>query len=185
MTETVPARALGEGPLEQDSPRDQLGIKARLAVAGIAVAQPNWDGVICLPGDPSHWVHLSAGEVVSFQSFLTLRLAAALVTDRQTPAATPDMSAVQDSMARPERIASQLRSAELGRNRDAILGHLMGAELAAARAYWLGQQVIVLGEDDTAQAYATVLEAQGVPVTRGTRAVCENAARSALGSKRR
>lgn len=185
MSETVPATALGEGPLKQCSPRDQLGVKARLAVAGVGVAQPNWDGIICLPGDPSHWVHLSAGEVVSFQSFLTLRLVAALVTGRDAAGMKPDMSALQDSMARPERIAAQLRHAELGGNSDEILGYLLGIELAAARVYWLGQQVIVLGDDAAADAYVSVLQAQGVPVTQGDRAASENAARAALGIRRR
>lgn len=181
MTETVPAKALGEGPLEQRSPRDRLGVKARLAVAGFAVAQPGWDGVIALPGDPGHWVHLSAGEVVSFQSFLTLRLAAALGAE----GALPERAAIQDAMARPERLATLLRSAELGGNRDAILGHLLGAELAASRSYWLGRQVILLGAGALAEGYADALEAQGVPVIRGDRAACEEAARAALGARRR
>ena len=175
----VPAKALGEGPLGQLSPRDELGVKARLAVAGFAQAQPSWDGVICLPGDPSHWVHLSAGEVVSFQSFLTLRLAKAL-----DGGGTPDITALHDTMARPERLATHLRSAELGGNRDEILGHLLGAELAAARAYWLGQEVIVLGEGAKAQGYLAALEAQGVPVTMGDRAASETAARAALAVRR-
>ncbi|MEQ9257743.1 MAG: 2-dehydro-3-deoxygalactonokinase, partial [Roseovarius sp.] len=42
-------------------------------------------------------------------------------------------------------------------------GHLMGAELAAARAYWLGQQVAVIGPAQG--AHATALALQGVPST--------------------
>ena len=179
MTETVPAPALGEGPLDQQSPRDALGVKARLAVAGLAVAQPNWDGVVCLPGDPSHWVHLSAGEVVSFQSFLTQRLSRVL-----GEGSVPDQTAVEAAMSRPERLAGYLRSAELGGNRDEILGYLLGAELAAARPYWLGQAVIVLGEGALTGAYVSVLQAQGVTVTRGDRAACESAAREALAVRR-
>ena len=175
MHDTVPAKALGAGSLKQETPLGELGEDARLAVAGFALAQPNWDGVICLPGDPSHWVHLSAGEVVSFQSFLTLRIAQAL-----GGAGVPDPGAVQDTMARPERLATHLRSAALGRNNDEILGHLVGAELAAARAYWLGQKVIVLGDGARAEGYVTLLGSQGVPVTRGDLATCVDAARSAL-----
>ncbi|UYV37159.1 2-dehydro-3-deoxygalactonokinase [Rhodobacteraceae bacterium D3-12] len=175
MTEHTPAKALGHGPLQQLSPPGLLDGAARLAVAGVAVAQPNWDGVILLPGDPGHWVHLSAGEVISFQSFLTLRLATALGAGRAA-----DLTALHDTMARPERLAMQLNSAELGGNSDEILGHLIGAELAAARAYWLGQQVIILGEGGIADAYTQVLEAQGVPVTRGDRAASEAAGQAAL-----
>ena len=179
MAELVPAKALGQGPLEQQTPRDHLEFNARLAVAGFAIAQPNWDGVVLLPGDPSYWVHLSAGEVVSFRAFLTQRMAMALEGGGR-----PDLTALNDSMARPERIAGDLRIAELGNDRDAILGHLMGAELAAARIYWLGQQVILLGDGDLADGYGKALEAQGVPVTRGERAACEEAAQAALNAGR-
>ena len=161
-TEThVPAPAAGQGDLVQLAPRGRLEGATRRKVAGFAEVHPNWDGVICLPGDPTHWVHLSAGEVVSFQSFLTARLAAALGASD-----TPDLNAVSDAMARPERIAGLLHSAELGGNRDEMLGVLMGAELAAAKVYWLGQQVVVLGSSALCDGYETLLQAQGVPVMR-------------------
>lgn len=175
MTDQTPAKALGHGPLQQVSPPGQLDVPARLAVAGVAAARPNWDGVILLPGDPCHWVHLSAGEVISFQSFLTQRLARALGAG-----AGADLAALHNTMARPERLAMHLNSAHLGNNSDEILGHLIGAELAAARAYWLGQQVIILGDDALCDAYASVLEAQGVPVTRGDRSASESAGQAAL-----
>jgi 2-dehydro-3-deoxygalactonokinase len=134
---------------------------ARAAVADYAAAHPQWDGVICIAGDPTHWVHLSAGEVISFQSFLTARLARALGAGMRA-----DPGAVTDSMARPERLATHLRSAELGGNRDEILGHLIGAEIAAARPYWLGREVVVTGEAGLAEAYGEVLGMQGVAVRR-------------------
>ena len=163
MVETwVPAPAQGGGALVQENPRGRLEAGARAMVAGFAGNNPHWDGVICLPGDPTHWVHLSAGEVVSFQSFLTLRLARALGAEE----AVPDMGQLGETMARPERLATHLRGAELGGNRDCILGALMGAELAAAKVYWLGQQVVVSGEGALAEGYAAALRAQGVPVER-------------------
>ena len=157
----VPAPAAGAGPLEQGEPRGLLDAEARARVAAFAEMSPHWDGVICLPGDPTHWVHLSAGEIVSFQSFLTRRLAEAF-----GPAGTPDEGVLEAAMARPERLAAMLRSAELGGNRDEILGALMGAELAAAKIYWLGQQVVVMGEGALADGYAAALERLGVPVDR-------------------
>ena len=159
----VPAPAEGEGALIQAQPRGRLEPEARAAVAAFARANPNWDGVVVIPGDPSHWVHLSAGEVVSFQSFLTLRLARAF--DAET--AEPDMQKLGDSMARPERLAMHLRSAELGGDRDEILGTLLGAELAAAKVFWLGQHVVLLGDGALADGYDTALREQGVPVARG------------------
>jgi 2-dehydro-3-deoxygalactonokinase len=163
MSDKVPAPASGTGTVAQDSPRGLLPAEARAHVAGFAGAHPNWDGVICLPGDPTHWVHLSAGEIVSFQSFLTLRLAGVL----EAGGAAPDLDRLSEIMSRPERLALSLREAELGRDRAAFLGALMGAELAAARVYWLGQQVVVMGAGPLAEGYATALAAQGVPVLRG------------------
>jgi 2-dehydro-3-deoxygalactonokinase len=34
--------------------------------------------------------------------------------------------------------------------------------LVAARPYWLGQEVVILGEDAVAAAYLTALQTQGV-----------------------
>ncbi|WP_372610135.1 2-dehydro-3-deoxygalactonokinase [Aquicoccus sp.] len=175
MSDRVPCPALGSGDVAQDQPRGKLDAAARLAVAGHAARHPHWDGVVLLPGVRSHWVHLSAGEIVSFQSFLTIRLARALDAGERV-----DAEALADTMARPERLAQHLDSAELGGNRDALLGHLLGAEMAAARPYWLGQQVVVMGDETLAEGYAAVLEAQGVPVERVGRAAMEDAGRKAL-----
>jgi 2-dehydro-3-deoxygalactonokinase len=159
MTDTVPAPALGSGDLVQESPPGRLPADRRALVSAYSAANPQWDGVICLPGDPSYWVHLSAGEVVSFQSFLTLRLACALGAGDGV-----SCDAVEETMARPERLAAHLASAEVSEKSDALLGHLLGAELAAARVYWLGQQVLVIGDD---AGYGAALERLGVPVTTG------------------
>jgi 2-dehydro-3-deoxygalactonokinase len=47
-----------------------------------------------------------------------------------------------------------------------LSGLLIGAELAGARAWWLGRDVAVIGAPDLAAAYGTALELQGLtPVT--------------------
>ncbi len=40
-------------------------------IAGFLARNKNWDGVICLPGTHTKWVHVSADEVVSFHTFMT------------------------------------------------------------------------------------------------------------------
>ena len=47
---------------------------------------------------------------------------------------------------------------------SALSGLLIGAELAAARAYWLGQRIVMIGNETLARAYAQALAGQGVPV---------------------
>lgn len=147
--------------LTQDAPPDRVSGWVRISIAGFLADHPGWDGVICAQRDAlSHWLHVSADEVVSCQSFLTPRLVTALGGAAQ---AIPE--AVADSMSRPERVAAHLRVAELRGRAEAITGHLIGAELAAARPYWLGQQVALIGATPLMAAYAEALRAQGGPVS--------------------
>ena len=147
--------------LTQEKPRGLLPATARLRIAGVLSTHPNWDGVICLPGqEATHWCQISANEVVSFQSALTPRLAQAMGAADEA-----DAEALADTMSRPERLALHLRSASLMDDRQAMVGHLLGAELASMRAYWLGQRVIVVAKNGL---YPDVLGGQGVPVERVT-----------------
>lgn len=162
-TQPVPARALPRGPqvsaLTQDAPRGLLEPRARLAIAGFLANRPNWDGVVCVVSEISHWAQVSAEEVVSFQSAITPQLLETLAPTSEFR--EPDLDAVSDSLARPERLALFLRRAQLSANSGVLLGYLLGAEIAAMRPYWLGQQVVILGDGALAQAYETALAAQG------------------------
>lgn len=157
----VPAAILPESPnmgaLTQSNPQGCLDVPARLRVAGAVATRKNWDGVICLPmADVTHWCQISADEVVSFQSALTPMLARTLGA-----ADSADPRALADTMSRPERLSLHLRSARLAGAAEAMAGHLLGAELAAMRPYWLGQRVIVIAENSL---YSAALATQGVPV---------------------
>lgn len=160
-TQPVPAPVLPDTlplpALLQDRPRGHLDATARLRIAGALATRRNWDGVVCLPmAKTTHWCQISADEVVSFQSALTPVLAQALGASDH--AAT---EAVADTMSRPERLSVHLRGATLTDARDDVAGHLVGAELAAMRAYWLGQQIIVIAANGL---YSGALSAQGVPI---------------------
>ncbi len=162
--ETVPARATPDNgvwsDLTQDAPLGVLPVAARKEIAGFLGANPEWDGVVCYVGEMTHWVQASAGEIVSFQSFLTLRMAQALSAGTDV-----SLDAVEESVARPERLAAHLRSAELSGQDGAVLGHLIGAELAAARAYWLGVDLRIIGQGPVADAYEQALRAQAAMVS--------------------
>ena len=170
----VPAPVLAEDPtllcdLTQTRPRGHLPATARLRIAGVLAARPNWDGVICLAlPEATHWCQISANEIISFQSALTPHLAKALGGGGKL--ADPD--ALADTMSRPERLSIHLRSATLADDPSAVIGHLLGAELAAMRPYWLGQQVISVAQDSL---YSDALSAQGVPVetVAPEKAMCE------------
>jgi 2-dehydro-3-deoxygalactonokinase len=148
-------------------------------IAGFLAAAPGFDGVLCLPGTHAKWVQISAEEVVSFRTFMTGELFELLSTQsvlRHSIAgagADPDAfrEAVSDTLSRPETLAQRLfsiragqlldgTSGEVGRAR--LSGALIGAELAAAKPYWLGQEVVVAGAPALAEVYAKALATQGV-----------------------
>lgn len=176
------AGALALPALSQTSPPGLMpGAAAR--IAGFFALNPRWDGVICLPGPLTHWVQVSAEEVVSFQSFLSGTLATALATAPLLHEALADQGwaeqafaeALDTTLSRPERLAAGLAALQadhaLGRLAAGtaparLSGLLTGAELAAARPYWLGQQVALLGEPADTRPYAAALERQGVPCLR-------------------
>lgn len=150
-------------------------------IAGALALYPGFDGAMCLPGTHSKWVQISAGEVVSFQTFLTGEMFALFSTQsvlRHGMAGTGwDEAAfdagVAEGMARPERLAAslfRLRAegliADLGADaaRARLSGLLIGAELAASRAYWLGARVVLVGSAALTGLYARALAAQAVTV---------------------
>ncbi len=165
--------------LKQTRPADVIRGE-ETQIAGFLALHPGWDGVICLPGTHSKWVHISAGEVVSFQTFLTGEMFALLSDQsvlRHTVGGWDDAGfgpGVEQGMERPERLMARLftlRAEGLldgldpGLARARLSGLLIGAELAAAKPYWLGQRVALIGADALMQSYAQALGPLSVPVS--------------------
>ena len=148
-------------------------------IAGVLAAAGDWDGVVCLPGTHSKWAELSAGEVVSFRSFMTGELFALLATRsvlRHGMDAGFDDAAfdagLSDGLGRPEWLTARLftlRAEGLlsglspAAARARLSGLLIGTELAAAKPWWLGRDVVIVGEGHLGGLYARALAAQGVP----------------------
>jgi 2-dehydro-3-deoxygalactonokinase len=165
-------------------------------IAGALTILPSFDGVICLPGTHTKWVHISAGEVVSFQTYLTGEMFALLseqsvlrhgMTGKDWDVAGFDQG-VADALARPEKIAARLfalRAEGLlaglppAAARARLSGLLIGAELAGAKPYWLGQRVVLIGNDALSENYARALCAQGVVAEKLDATACTLAGLSA------
>ncbi|WP_411351354.1 2-dehydro-3-deoxygalactonokinase [Leisingera aquaemixtae] len=153
------------------------GSLARLS--GFLQLNPDWDGVVCLPGAVTHWVQVSAREAVSFQSALTVQMAQAAAQAMGLAAAggwdkAALAEAAADGIARPEQLAARLASVQASSALDEmpaaaararIWGLLLGAELAAARPYWLGQNLALIAEPPLQALYGAALEAQALPVS--------------------
>lgn len=147
-------------------------------IAGFLSVYPGFDGIVCLPGTHTKWVHLSAGEIVSFRTFMTGELFGLLQTysvlreilDRSNWDEAEFASSVETQISRPEALAARIFTAraealisglEPAKATGRLSGALIGAELAAARTYWLGRDVVLIGQDRLADAYARALAVVG------------------------
>ncbi len=166
--------------VKQATPADLMqGEETR--VAGFLSRDPAFDGILCLPGPHTTWVHISAGEIVSFRTFMTGEMFDLLGqhsvlhdtvhTDDWDQAAFD--AGLAETLSRPTDLAAKLfslRAAGLlnglppATARARLLALLVGAELAAAKPYWLGQDVVISGETRLASAYSAALSAQGAAV---------------------
>ncbi len=166
--------------LKQTTPADVMRGE-ETQIAGALALLAGFDGVLCLPGTHAKWAGISAGEVVSFQTYMTGELFALLseqsvlrhgMSGEGWDDAAFD-AAVSDALSRPEKIAARLfalRAEGLiagltaAAARARLSGMLIGLELAGARAYWLGQPVGIVGAERLSGLYARALTAQGASV---------------------
>ncbi|MEM1272171.1 MAG: 2-dehydro-3-deoxygalactonokinase [Pseudomonadota bacterium] len=162
----------------QDEPADVMRGE-ETQIAGFLVDRPEFDGVLCLPGTHSKWVRISAGEVVSFQTAMTGEMYQlfhdhSVIRHTLRGAGAPDHEAfdqaVSDMISRPEKLTQKLFSIRAEAVLDArspaaarstLSGLLIGAELAATRAYWLGHAIVVAGAPALAAHYGRALASQG------------------------
>jgi len=182
--------------LKQASPADVMRGE-ETQIAGALRLMPGYDGVLCLPGTHSKWVHISAGEVVSFQTFMTGEMFALLseasvlrhgMQGGGWDEAAFDM-AVSDALSKPEKLGARLFSLRAEglvagltpqAARARLSGLLIGTELAAAKPYWLGQRVTLIGAEKLSAAYARALAAQGVEAQRLSATDCTLAGLASL-----
>lgn len=182
--------------LKQLSPADVMRGE-ETQIAGALRLMPGYDGVLCLPGTHSKWVHISAGEVVSFQTFMTGEMFALLseasVLRHGMQGGGWDEAAfdpaVSDALSKPEKLGARLFSLRAEglvagltphAARARLSGLLIGTELAAAKPYWLGQRVTLIGAENLSAAYARALSSQGVVAERLSATDCTLAGLASL-----
>jgi len=148
-------------------------------IAGFLLKQPEFDGVMCLPGTHTKWVKISAKGIEHFQTFMTGELFtllskssvlshviaakgwhdAAFTEAVSKSLNDPGIPISQLFSLRAEALVGELAPVEA---RARLSGHLIGAELRACRAFWQGREIVVLGDEIIARAYYKALESQGV-----------------------
>ena len=147
-------------------------------IAGLLASDPEFDGVICLPGTHTKWARISAGELCHFRTAMTGELFSLLGKHsvlRHSIGEGWDSAAFEDALdaalSRPERLATSLfslraqgllRGEDGARARSRLSGTLLGMELAAMKPYWLGQEVALVGAAGLNEIYAAALRTVGL-----------------------
>lgn len=151
-------------------------------IAGYLSKNPDFDGIICLPGTHTKWAHISANEIVSFKTFMTgeiflsLSERSILKTSVQSNDfdSTSFLEAFEDTYSNPALLSSKLfglRATDLLENtstkflKSKLSGYLIGCELAGAKSYWLGQNIIMIGNNDLCILYQKALKKLGINTT--------------------
>jgi len=151
-------------------------------IAGYLSKKPDFDGIICLPGTHTKWVHISVGEIVSFRTFMTGEIYQTLsecsILKNSVKSNDFDLTtfleAFGDTYSNPALLSSKLfglRAADLLENistkflKSKLSGYLVGSELAGAKSYWLGQNIVMIGNDELCILYKKALKNLGLNVT--------------------
>jgi len=193
--QVVPCAPVGDRPVEAPTQDPRLDVRIlrgvkqtkpadvmrgeETQIAGFLAKSPGFDGVLCLPGTHTKWVHISAGEIVSFRTFMSGEVFALLSQQsvlRHSIShdgwdSTAFEAGLSQAISRPESLAAEffsIRATSLltdvtgAASRARLSGLLIGAELAAARPYWLGQHVALIGAQNLSDLYAQALKTQGL-----------------------
>lgn len=163
--------------LRQDKPADVMRGE-ETQIAGLLALRPDFDGVACLPGTHSKWARISAGEVVGFQTAMTGELfhllsSASVLrhgigegwdTDAFSAGVTEGRCDADRLLARLFTLRAEglLNGLDPDTARAQLSGLLIGAELAAMRGWWLGQDVALIGAPALTNRYAVALALQGI-----------------------
>jgi len=150
-------------------------------IAGFLKQTPDYNGLICLPGTHSKWVHVQNGRVVVFQTFMTGEVYDLLSRNSvlkhsvsgECFSQSDFVDAAKSAFENPTDVSSQLfrlRAQHLVNDTDATVlsarlsGILIGQEVAAMERQWNHLPITLIGEEALCSLYKSVLEAVGKSV---------------------
>jgi len=159
--------------IKQNNPADVMRGE-ETQIAGFMANNPNFQGMICLPGTHSKWVEISNGKVNQFQTALTGELFALLCkqsTLRHSLGRWDEETYLQkiaETIKSPETAFTSLfsiRAQSLLENNPysiaQISGTLIGSELAGMAKYWKNYPITLIGNGELIRLYALALEVVG------------------------
>jgi 2-dehydro-3-deoxygalactonokinase len=147
-------------------------------IAGVLLEDPQFAGVLCLPGTHTKWVQVDAGTIVHFTTFMTGELFNLFSThsvlrhslDGEGWDADEFAGNIRLMATEPASLAARLFSIRAGSlvsgtgaatAKARLSGLLIGAELAAAKTYWQDRKVTIVGNGAQSELYAEGLRTLG------------------------
>ena len=151
-------------------------------IAGVLRDDPDFTGIICLPGTHTKWVFVTDGTITAFQTFMTgetfsLLSKSSVLKHSVTSDAWDDAvfrTSLEQTVNEPSRFAASLFSVRANdllnavgpaAGRAKLSGHLIGAEIAAMREQASGQSIRIVGAAGLSDLYAQALKSIGVDAT--------------------
>lgn len=165
--------------LKQLSPPDVMRGE-ETQIAGFLVHDPDFDGVICMPGTHTKWVRVAGGRVLGFQSFMTGEIFALLERqsvlqhslggdnlDREAFAAClvrlrKDRTLISAGLFRL-RADDLLNGVDPATTRARLSAYLIGAEVMSGLELWSGHTVKLIGAPHLVELYSLALTALDCP----------------------
>ncbi len=163
--------------LMQASPPDVMRGE-ETQIAGFLADQPDFQGVVCMPGTHTKWVTVADGQILGFGSYMTGEIFALLEQNsvlRHSLAGEgwdddAFQAALSDVLTDPNIAVSSLFSLRAGDllngtaasvSRARLSAYLIGAEVNAAASQWAHQDVALVGAPDLVKLYNSALVMKG------------------------
>lgn len=166
------------GGLRQSDPPDVIRGE-ETQIAGLLAERHGFNGVACMPGTHTKWVEISDGRVTRFKSFISGELFSLLqnhsVLRHSLASENIDREAFENELDRlidgsgaPLAAMFSLRAEDLLFEtppevlRAKLSASLISAEIRAAKSYWTGHCVALIGEQSLSKFYGLALNRLGV-----------------------
>ncbi len=147
-------------------------------IAGFINKNPDFNGVVCLPGTHTKWVNVKEGQITSFKTFMTGELFGVISNHTLIRHSISIKgwnqagfeAGIHEGFNNPGSIASDLFSLraesivnDLDRDqaRSTLSGLLLGVELNGAQTFWENSNVIIIGSQLLSNNYHQGLKILG------------------------
>lgn len=150
-------------------------------IMGFLSSNPDFEGIVCLPGTHAKWVKVENNQIVEFTTCMTGEMFSLMSNSSVLQHSmivegwdeNAFLEAVETAVHSPHLISASffdLRAEMLLENLSAaaararLSGLLIGFELAATRSLWNPFSVVLIGAEPLCKNYAQALDTQGVTV---------------------